>query len=180
MKLWTTLTDAVTGWIAIAQGDPAWRGRFALSTPGLTTALAIFAFVAFLAIAFASMSIGMPSAAGVLVGMFVLALPVTALVVALVGTRIMLKTGGTMLPMLVPGIFLLTAFLLLEGMLAMIGGPVVMLAWLAMGYLLFQLARLATAWSFGSSVAFAVLTVALLVAMRLALYMLTTPAVSPV
>ena len=63
----------------------------------------------------------------------------------------------------------------------MLGGPVVMLAWLGLAYMLYQLARAAAAWTVTISAGFAVLTVVLLVAMRLALYMLsTTAAGSPI
>ncbi|OYX02589.1 MAG: hypothetical protein B7Z15_18895 [Rhizobiales bacterium 32-66-8] len=180
MKFWTVLADAIAGWLLIARDQPGWRERFTFSAAGLVTALAIFAFVAFLAVALSSMSFGMPSAVGVAAAMFVLALPITALVVTLLGTRMLLKSEEPMLPVLVPGLYALTAFLLAEGFLAMIGGPVVMLAWLGLGYLLFRLVRVATPWNVGVVAAFAVLTVVLLVAMRLALYMLSTPAGSPI
>jgi len=180
MKLWTTLRSAFSGWVKIARGEEGWREHFSLTVPGLVTALCIFAFVAFLAVAFTSMSIGMPSAIGVFAAMFVLALPITAVVVALVGTRIVLHSNESMLPVLVPAIYALTAFLFVEGALAMIGGPVVMLAWLGLGYLMFRLARAAAGWSIGIATGFAVLTVVLLVALRLALYMLSNPAGSPI
>lgn len=180
MKLWTIVANAVSGWMMIARNEPGWRDRFTISAAGLATALCIFAFMAFLAVAFASMSIGMPSAVGVAAAMFALALPITAFVVTLLGTRIVLKSEVFMLPVLVPGLYALTAFLLAEGLLAMIGGPVVMLAWLGLGYLLFLLVRAATGWNVGIAAGFAVLTVVLLVAMRLALYMLSTPAGSPI
>lgn len=176
MKLWAILTNAVTGWLMIVRGETGWRERFTLTAAGLVTALLVFSFMAFLAVAFASMSIGMPSPIGVLIAMFVLALPVTALVVALLGTRIMLKSEEPMLPVLVPGIYALTAFLLAEAVLAMIGGPVVMLAWLGQGYLVYRLARSATTWNVGISAAFAVLSVVLLVVLRLGLYMLSNAA----
>ena len=180
MKLWTILTNAVVGWLMIVRGEPGWRDRFTISAAGLVTALAIFAFLAFLAVAFASMSIGMPSAGGVVAAMVVLALPIIALVVTLLGTRILLKSDEPMLPVLVPVLYALSAFLLVEGFLALISGPVVMLSWLGLFYLLFRLARVATGWNMGIAAAFAVLTVVLLVAMRLALYMLSTPAGSPI
>ncbi|UJW84893.1 hypothetical protein [Devosia sp. SL43] len=176
MKIWSVITDAVTGWTMILRGEEGWRDRFRITAAGLFTALLIFAFVAFLAVAIASTSIGMPGPIGVLIGMFVLALPVTALVVSLLGTRIMLKSDEPVLPVLVPGIFALTAFLIAEGLLAMIGGPAVMLAWLAQGYLLYRLARVATSWNVGIAAAFAVLSVVLLVALRLGLYMLSNAA----
>lgn len=180
MKLWSAIAEAAAGWMMIARGQEGWRERFRLTVPGLVAGLAIFAFVAFLAVAFASMSIGMPNAGGVVAAMFVLGLPVTSLVVTLIGTRMLLASTQPMLDVLVPGTYLLTAFLVVEGLLAMIGGPVVMLSWLVLGYLLYRLARMATDWVRGSVIAFAVLTVLLLVAMRLALYMLTNPPGSPI
>lgn len=173
MKLWTVLTKAIAGWQMIVRGQPGWRDRFTISAAGLAMALFVFAFTAFLAVAFASMSIGMPGGLGVLAAMVVLALPILALVVTLMMTRNFLKSEAPLLPVLVPGIYALTAFLLIEGLLAMLGGPIVMLAWLALGYLLFRLARLALDWTVGVAAGFAVLTVLLLVAMRLALYMVS-------
>ncbi|MGV8855442.1 MAG: hypothetical protein ACOH2L_12430 [Devosia sp.] len=173
MKLWSTLNRAIVGWQMIVRGLPGWRSQFTISAAGLATALIIFAFMAFLEIAIASMSVGMPGGFGVLASLIVLSLPVVALVATLMSTRNFLKSQAPVLPALVPGIYAMTAFLAFEGLLAMIGGPVVMLAWLVAGYLLFRLARLALDWTVGVSAGFAVLTVLLLVAMRLALYMVT-------
>lgn len=176
MKLWTTLNRAIVGWQMILRGQPGWRSQFTISAAGLATALFIFAFVAFLAIALASTSVGMPGGLAVLASLVVLALPVIALAATLLGTRNFLKSEVPVLPALVPGVYAMTAFLIFEGLLAMIGGPVVMVAWLAGGYLLFCLARTALDWSVGVAVGFAVLTVVLLVAMRLALYMVSNAA----
>ena len=174
MKLWVILNRAIVGWQMIVRGHPGWRSQFTISAAGLATALFIFAFMAFLAVAIASMSVGMPGGFGVLASMVVLAVPVVAFVLSLLTTRSFLKDPVAMLPALVPGVYALTAFLLLEGLLAMIGGPIVMLAWLGTGYLMFRLARVALDWNIGVSTGFAVLTVVLLVAIRLALYMAST------
>ena len=176
MKIWNAMTDAAAGWMMILRSEPGWRERFSLSTPGLLTALAIYAFVTFLAVALASTSIGMPSFPGILAAMFVLALPVISLVLTVLGTRNLLKSQEQIYPILVPGLYALTAFLVAEGVLAMIGGPVVTLAWVAVGYLLYRLVRAATQWNVGVAAGFAVLTVVLLVAIRMALYMLSNPA----
>ncbi|WIJ24866.1 hypothetical protein [Devosia sp. RR2S18] len=178
MKLWAALASAARGWLLILRGEEGWRAYFSLTAAGLTTALAIFAFAAFLAVGFASMSIGMPSLPGVIMAMLVLAIPIAALFFALQLTRSMLKRDEPLLPVLVPGVYALTAFLLVEGFLAMFG-PVVMLSWLALGYFLFRLTRLARGWSVGVAAAFAVLTVVLLVAMRLGLYMLSSALPAP-
>lgn len=180
MMLWSTLTNAFSGWQLILQGSSAWRDRYSLTRAGFATALAIFAFIAFLTVALASMSIGMPNGLGVLAAMMVLALPVVALLITLLITRNVLRSSDAILPMLVPGTYALTVFLVVEGILALLGGPLVMLSWVAMGYLLFRLARVAAGWNLGVAAGFAVLTVLLLVVMRVALYMLTNPAGSPI
>ena len=176
MKIWGALRNATIGWTRLLRGEDGWRERFTLTQAGLATALIIFVATTFLAVAFTSASIGMPSLVGFVAAMFVLALPLTALVVVLLGTRMTLGSDEPALDVMVPATYALTAFVLAEGFLAMLGGPVVMLAWLGLAYLLYGLARAATAWTPAISVGFAVLTVVLLVAMRLALYMLSTAA----
>lgn len=156
MKLWAALSNAVAGWVMILRSEPDWRTHFTISAAGLTTALAVFVFTTFLAVAITSMSIGMPSLFGIIAAMFALALPLTALVVVLLGTRMAMNSTEPTLPVMVPGTWLLTAFLLAEGLLAMIGGPVVMLAWLGLGYALYMLARSATGWTTAISIGFAV------------------------
>src|SRR5690606_29946065 len=149
MKLWIALRNAFAGWNKIVRDQEGWRGDFKLTNAGLSTALAIFLLAAFLAVAVTSMSIGMPGLFGVVAALFVLALPITALVVTLLGTRIALGSTQPANDVLVPGTYALTAFLVAEGFLAAIGGPVVMLAWLGLGYLLFRLARVAAGWHAG-------------------------------
>lgn len=176
MKLWSAITQATAGWLLIVRGKPDWQSHFALTLPGLVTALLVFALAAFLAVVFASMSIGLPSLPGVLAAMVVLALPLISFALTLVGTRMLLKSDAPLLPLLVPAIYALTAFLLIEGLLAILGGPIVMLAWIALAFLLFCLARAATGWNVGVAFCFAVFSVVLLVALRLALYMLSSSA----
>lgn len=181
MKIWAAIRDAVIGWIMLLRGEEGWRAHFRLTPAGFATALIIFACLNFLAVAITSLGIGLPSLIGVVAAMFVLALPLTATVVVLLGTRMALKSEKPVLDVLVPATYAITAFLFVEGFLAMLGGPVVMLAWLGLAYLLYRLARAAMGWNAAFSAGFAVLTVVLLVAMRLALYMLsTTAAGSPI
>lgn len=174
MKLWVALSNAGAGWLMILRGEPDWRERFALTAPGLTTALIVFVLATFVAVAIAAMSIGLPSLFGILAAMFALALPLVSLMLVLHGTRMALGSTEPVLDVLVPAVYALTVFLLAEGMLAMAGGPLVMVAWLGLAYLLYRLARTATGWNAAISAGFAVLTVVLLVAMRLGLYMLSS------
>ena len=177
MTIWNALRNAAIGWPMILRGEAGWRERFALTAPGLTTALVIFIFATFLAVAVASMSIGMPGILGLVAAMFALALPLVALVLVFMGTKKAMNSADPVLDVLVPATYALTAFLLVEGLLAMVGGPLVMLAWFGLAYLLYRLARAATRWNVAISAGFAVLTVLLLVAMRLALYMVSSAGV---
>ncbi|WP_224705660.1 hypothetical protein [Devosia aquimaris] len=178
MKSLSILSRAATGWRLIVQGHPGWRSQFALTTPGLVTALLLYAFVAFLAVALTSMSIGMPGIGGVIAAMAVLALPILAFVLVLLGTRKMLNDTQPLLPALVPGVYALTALLLAEGLLALFAGPLVMLAWVGVAYLLYCLMRVAMGWHAAISAGSAVLTFVLLVALRMALYMVSNFAAS--
>ncbi|HEV7346361.1 MAG TPA: hypothetical protein VGN60_12100 [Devosia sp.] len=174
MKIWAAVSNAVAGWSMILRGEAGWRERFALSRSGLTTAVVIFIFATFVAVAIASMSVGLPSVFGLVAAMFALALPLTSLVVVLLATRMAINSTDPTLDVMVPGTYALVAFLFVEGALAVLGGPVVMLAWIGLGYMLYRLARAATSWTAGISAGFAVLTVLLLVAMRMALYMISS------
>jgi hypothetical protein len=180
MKLWGVLADAVRGWGKILRGDPDWQEAFRLTPAGLVTALLLYAVAALFGIILASASYGMPSLPAVLAGMVVLSFPVLSLTLSLLGTRAALHSDQPLLPILVPGTYAAIAFFFLEGLLASIGGPIVMVSWAAFGFLLYRLARISTEWSLGVAAAFAVLSVGLLVGTRIALYMLSNPSGSPI
>lgn len=181
MKLWATLRDAVIGWRLLLGGAPGWRERFSFAPPGLATALGLFVIVALLAVSVASVDYGPPSLPALIAGLAVLMIPIAALLLALWVTRKAVGGVGSWLDVAVPAIFFLIAFVSLEGTIAaLIGGPAVMLSWLALGFGYFRLARAATAWSRGVSASFAILAVLMLVAMRIALYILSNPPASPI
>lgn len=175
MKIWGALTDAVAGWLMILRGEPGWRARFSSSLPGLVTALVIFFFSAFLAIAAASTAIGMPGASGVLDALLVHGIWITALFVSIRVTAMGVKSEVATLDLLVPGIYLLVGYLLAGSLLNLILPAIVLVLTLALAYPLFRLARAATGWSRGISAAFGAATVLLLVLVPQALYMLTNP-----
>ena len=180
MKLWAALANAFAGWIKITRGEADWRSHFAFTAPGLVTAILIYFFFAFLAVAFASMNIGMPGLTGIASALIVQGLSLVALALAIQGTKAMLKSPQPMLDLMVPGTYVLVFYLIVGAILSLIGGPVLVLLWVVLGYLLYRLARVATPWSIGISLAFAVLTVLLLVGMPVTLYMLSNPATPPI
>ena len=180
MTLWRTLRDALVGWQRLLLGRPGWRECFTLSAPGLVAALGLYLVVALLAISVSSAGYGLPTLAALLGGLFVLSLPVLALCLAVFGTRSIIGREGSPYDLLVPGIYLAAAFVIIEGALVLLGGPVVMLSWLALAFGYFRLARGAAGWNSGISASFGVLAVVLLVAMRVALYILSNPPGSPI
>ena len=180
MKIWAAISNATWGWILLLRGQENWRDYFKRSAAGLATALVLFIFITFLAVVTVAIGADIPGLFAVLAGMFALSLPLVAMAIVLAGTRMTLGLAAPVYDVLVPGTYALAAFIVVEGILAgLIGGPVVVLSWLVLGYVLYRLARAATDWHAGISTGFAVLTVLLLVAMRLALYMLSSIAASP-
>jgi hypothetical protein len=176
MKLWAALTSAGQGWLDILRGREGWQSHFALSAGGLVSALAIYFFFAFLAIAFGSISGGMPGLVGVLLGLLVQALSVVALLIGIISAKIAVKSPVPLLALLVPGVYALVFYLLAGTILASVSTDLVALALLLVLLLFYRLGQIAGVWSIGVALAFAVFTTLLLVAMPLTLYMLTQPA----
>lgn len=180
MKLWAALAGAVRGWADIIRGRDGWQSHFALSAGGLAAALAIYFLCAFLAIALGSMSGGMPGIIGVLMGLLVQALSVLALLVGLISAKVAVKSDAPMLTLLVPGVYALIFYVLAGTIMASIAIDLVLVALLLVAALLYRLGQIAGGWTIGVSLAFAVFTTVLLVAMPLTLYMLTTHGNSPI
>lgn len=173
MKLWNAISNAVAGWVIILRGQTGWRERFSLNAPGLVTAMVIFLLCAFLAIALASISSAMPDIFGVMDLLLVHGIWIAALFVTIRVSAMAVKAEVRTLDLLVPGIYLLVGYLLAGSLLNMIFPPFVQILTIALAYPLYRLARAATAWKVGVSVAFAAATVLLLVAVPQALYMLS-------
>ncbi|MBD8065683.1 hypothetical protein IC608_09370 [Devosia sp. PTR5] len=179
MKSLNLLREAVAGWVGIVRGDPTWADHFHRTPAGLSSAIALFAVLAFLAIALASLGVGVPALWGFVAAMLVQALSLVALFAATYGTRLAVPSGRPVLDTLVPGVYALIFYLVAGIALSMFGGPLLILLWLGLVILLFRLGRAAAGWPIGVAAAFAVLTLVLLVGMPLILYMLTGPVAAP-
>ena len=180
MKIWAAISNAATGWVMLLRGQAGWRDYFKRTAAGLATALVLFIFITFLAVVMVAIGTDIPGLFAIIAGMVALSLPLIAMAMVLAGTRMAMGVAAPTYDMLVPGTYALMAFIVVEGVLAsLIGGPVVLLSWLVLGYLLYRLARAAADWPVAIATGFAVLTVLLLVAMRQALYMLSSTAVLP-
>lgn len=174
MNILRALSGAVLGWRAILGGRPDWTQYFASTGPGFATALVLYLLVAFL-ILLAGSGAAALDPVNVAMGFFVFGLYVAALALSAVATKAMLRWQGTILDLLVPGTYAMILFLLVGTVLAPLGPLGLALALAAIAYLIYRLGRAAGGWSIGISAAFAVLTVVLLVAMPMTLYMLASP-----
>ena len=179
MKIWAALKDALAGWIAIVRGEADWARHFALTAAGLTTALVLFVLFALLSVALASANVGMPSFMGLVIAILVQSLSILALLGGIHFTRKMVPGKTPMLALLVPGIYALIAYLILGTVLSLIAGPVLILLWVGLAFLLYCLGRRAGGWTIGVAAAFAALTMVLLVGMPMTLYMLLGPVAAP-
>jgi hypothetical protein len=179
MKLFAALKNAVTGWMLILQGNPDWSARFTRSAAGLATGLVILAFIAFLGVALASLGGPAPDAFQIIMSMLVLSLPFICMVFLFFGTRRSSQASTPSFDVLVPGAYLMAAFIVLEGLLFMLAPPLAMLSWPLLAYCLFRLARTSAQWHVALSTGFAILTVLLLVVARFALYIVSSANLSP-
>jgi len=179
MKSWTALGEAFTGWMKIVRGEAEWERHFALTPAGLTTGLVLYALFAFLSIALASFAVGVPTIVGFVAAMLVQGLSVTALLVGVYGTRMVVPTDEPLLVTLVPGVYALVFYLIVGTALSLVGGPALLFLWVLLAFLLYRLGRVAARWSVGVAAAFSALTLALLVGMPMTLYMLTGPVAAP-
>jgi len=179
MKIWIALKEALAGWISMIRGDADWRRHFTISAAGLTTALVLFLFFALLSIALASANVGMPNLFGLIIALVVQSLSIVALLLGIHVTRRMVPGDAQVMPMLVPGIYALIAYLVVGTILSLLAGPVLILLWIGLAFLLFHLGWRAGGWNIGVSAAFAVLTMVLLVGMPVTLYMVLGPVAAP-
>lgn len=174
MKIWAALSNAFVGWVRIVRGAADWRASFSLTKAGFVTALLIFFFCAFLAIALSSTAVGMPGSVGIIMALLVQGLLLVALWLAILIIARVRKTPQPLLDLMVPGTYALIGYLIVGSLADLFGEFALVILWLGLGYLLYQLARAATSWNRGVSAAFAVLTIALLVGLPATLYMLAS------
>ena len=180
MKLWGALCEAWLGWFDIVRLRAGWEEHFGFSFGALAKALVIFFLFAFLAIAVGSVQGGMPSLPGLTANLLVQSLGIVAILIGIAVTKLAVKSDVAVLRVLVPGIYGMVFYLVAGSILATISIETVAIVLLGLVFLLYSLGRAAGGWTLGVSLAFAVLTVLLLVGMPLTLYMLGTPAGSPI
>ncbi len=174
----TEIKNAATGWLDMIAGRPGRGERFNRSGLGLANAVGFYVFMVLFTIVVQGVSTSFPSYDQVFVGLVVNALPLVAVALVIWATLRVLRHSVPTNALLVPAIYAL-AFILLIGLpLSLFFGNVFANAMMgALGYMLYRAARDIAKLGVGVSIAFAVLTIAVLVALPIGLYMVTTPAI---
>ena len=175
MTLVRTVHRAISGWMAILRGDSDWRSHFTLSRGGLYLALAVYlgAMLILLAVRTGGAILSDPLLMGT--SLVLNALPVAALGISVLLTGLVLRWPAPAAELMVPGTYALAMIMVLNVLLLLFPAYLANTGTAILGVLIFRLGR--TAWLLPSvsALAFAVLTVVLLVGLPVALYMLTVP-----
>ncbi len=166
--------EAVKGWGDILGGRDrdAWRRHFRLDAAGLAVAVVWYIAILGLAIAIQSLLVMPPTASQLLAAMVLNTLPLVALALAIALTVIAIRPGpGVGLALMVTGVWLF-ALLPVIGLASLLISPLLGYSVFGIvGYLLYRAGRVVGGMGAGTSVAFAVFTLVVLVASSPSLYM---------
>ena len=153
-------------------------GAALFNAAGLVYALVVYAIVA-VACIFAAAAYGLPSPLVLVLRVIVLALPLIAVTIAVYLTKAVLKLETPPLDLIIPAIYVFAVYLLIGTFLSFAGPIINLILLILIAVALFRQARVVANLSTVNSVAFALLTLVLLVALPASLYMLMAPGNGP-
>lgn len=164
---------AVTrGWGDILAGRPRWRDSFVLTPGGLGIAVLIYLVIVLLTLAASALVSGPPGIASAVLTVLVNLLPPFGVLAATLLTYLSLRAERPMLDLLVPAFHALSLVLLLGTAMALLGvayGPILLGV---LGVMLARAARICGGFGIGPSIAYAALSIVVLVVLPGTLYML--------
>jgi hypothetical protein len=168
--------NAGAGWWALALWRPGWQGKFVTTRRGFLVALGFYFAIVAIAILVQGIFAGVPSIPELLFGLVFNGLPLLAALFALWGTIVFLGIKVPQMSAMVPVTYAMTFFLLAGIVIASLipAAAFVLLAILA--YLLYRAGREILGISVVFALAYAALSIVLLVALPMSLYMLFAPA----
>ncbi len=172
------IKNAAIGWLDLLGARPDAGARFNATRAGLLTMLATYVVLVLATRIIQSVALfgTPPGIEDLVVTLVVNALPLLAIVLVVYGTVVFLRTPVGVLGLLVPAGYALSIILAIGLPLSLFGGNMFAAAMQGiLGYMLYRLARDIGKFSIGISAAFAILTVVLLVAIPVGLYMLIQP-----
>lgn len=172
MSAFEEIAQAVFGWRDLLQRQKGWHTRFRLDAGGLRSALTLFAAASVLNVLLQMLLARQFTVLQVLVNLALNVAPVAGLIVAVWGTLFALQRLEALFAVMVPAVWAL-AFAMIAGLLlTLLPLPSGVLLVVGLGYLYYRLGRMACGFSFGVGLSFAFVSVLLLVAVPLTLYML--------
>ncbi len=173
MNAFGELWRAIVGWLDLLTARPGAAEKFNLSGLGLINATGCFFGVVLLLIVIESGLSGFPGWATVALSVLANAVQLGAVWVVISVTARVFRTPAV--AMAVPATYAVAFVIGLSLPLVYLGGANALTATLGViGFMLFRVAREIGKLRFGISVAFAILSIAALVATRVGLYMLTS------
>jgi hypothetical protein len=166
------LWRAVIGWLDLLTARPGAADKFNLSGLGLVNATGCYFAVVLLLIVVESRLSGFPGWTPVLLSVLANAIWLGTIWLVIVVTARALRAPGV--AMAVPSTYAMAFILALSLPLAYLAGPNILTATFGVtGFMLYRVAREIGKLGLGISAAFAILSIAALVAVRVGLYMLT-------
>ena len=174
------LSDSFRGWAEIIGGRPEAGRYFRLTGTGPLIAYGWLLVAVLLSVAAQSAAFGgVPSPAQLLLGLVGQAVTVGLLAVVMAQTLHFIKVQIPLNVLLIPIVYALGYMFVVSVPLTLLGPYVGGLAVLAVGFLIYKLARVAAEMALGTAIAFAVLCVIVLVVVPNALYILTAAVPTP-
>jgi hypothetical protein len=180
MTLLAALREAVEGWRQIILGLPNWGDHFTLSRQGLLHAFGVYFGLVVIVLAIQSGLWSVADPLVLLIGLLFFSLPVVGFGLSVLLTASVLRWQVPMVAALVPGVYALGLLLISQVLLSLISPSLVILAYIALAFLMFRAGRVVAQMGVASSIAFAVLTIALLVLPAQTLYMLAVAQSGPI
>jgi hypothetical protein len=172
----TQFGNAAIGWSELAIRRPAWRSRFDTTREGFFTALGIYFTLVIIAILVQGIFSGVPSIPELAFGIVINGLPLAGALLAAWGTILSLQLKVPLLAAMVPITYVMI-FLLAAGIaISAISGGLAPILLGILAYLLYRGAREILGVSVVFALAYAALSIVLLVALPMSLYMLFAPA----
>jgi hypothetical protein len=172
MGLIKTLRGAAFGWRAIIRGDAAWRGHFDISRRGLLVAILFNLVLVLIGLAITTAVLGIPSFGQFVLAFLLGAVPLLGLALATIWTYWLLRAKTPLLDFLIPEIYAFSVVLLIGTVGSLAGSEIKLLMLGALAYIVVRAAQVIGGFRLPVSIAFAVLTIVVLVALPRSLYML--------
>jgi hypothetical protein len=180
MTTFTEFRDAVVGWYEMLTARSEGARRFNSTRYGLGNALFFYLLTIIVTLGVQGLMRGLPGLYDVYVSVAVNALPLVGVAFAILLTIAALRLELTFTTLAVPAVYAMTFVLLLQLPLSLWTGDLLSNAILGiLAYMFYREGRDVGKMSIGISIAFAALSIVMLVALPAALYMLVVPAAPP-